>query len=45
MVFWNVGGAGSLAMRSTSARFSAIAASSAGLKSATRTESNGGMPP
>jgi hypothetical protein len=35
MVFSNVGGAGLLAMRSISWRFSAIAVSSAGLKCST----------
>ncbi len=44
-VFSKVAGAGLPAMRSTSARFSAMAASSAGWKCSTRTRSKGGMPP
>src|SRR5687768_18216825 len=45
IVFSNVGGAGSLAMRSISARLSAIPASSAGLKCSMRALSKGGTPP
>jgi hypothetical protein len=45
IVLSNVGFAGSLAIFSTSASSSAIAASSAGAKSATFTRSNGGTPP
>src|SRR5436190_23767155 len=44
-VFANVGAALLLAIASISFRFSAIACSSAGLKSATFTLSNGGTPP
>src|SRR5688572_15044553 len=45
MVFSKVGASVLAVMRSISARFSFIAASSAGLKSATFTLSNGGIPP
>src|SRR5687768_7707595 len=45
MVLSKVGGAGSDAMLSISARFSRMAASSAGSKCATRISSNGGTPP
>src|ERR1051326_51716 len=45
IVFWNVGGSGLLAVPSVSARFSALAAASAGWNSETLTLSNGGMPP
>ncbi len=45
IVFSNVGAAGFDAILSISARFSAIAASSAGLKSSILTLSNGGIPP
>ncbi len=45
IVFSKVGGAGSPATLSISARASAIAVSSAGLKSSTLTFSNGGTPP
>src|SRR6202521_3340335 len=45
MVLSKVGAAGLRVMRSISVRFSAMAASSAGLKSATRTWSKGGSPP
>src|SRR6185369_4487511 len=45
MVFSKLGGAGSFAMRWISARFSAMPASSAGLKSGIWTRSNGGIPP
>src|SRR5437762_1291795 len=45
IVLSKLGGAGSAAMRSTSARFSAIAASSAGLISAGLNFPNGGIPP
>src|ERR1700723_2986132 len=45
MVLPKAGAAGFRVMRSISARFSVMAASSAGLKSATRTWSKGGTPP
>src|SRR5688572_1415213 len=45
MVLANVGGAGSFAILSISARFCCIAASRAGSNSATTTLSNGGTPP
>src|SRR5258706_5168476 len=45
MVFSKVEAAGSFAILSTSARFSVIAASSAGLKRTTCTLSKGGTPP
>jgi hypothetical protein len=45
IVLAKVGAAGSPAMRSISARHSAIAASRAGLKYSTFTWSNGGTPP
>src|SRR5713101_9972757 len=45
MVLSNVGEAGSAAMRSISARFSAIAVSSAGFKSAGLNRPKGGTPP
>src|SRR5258706_759891 len=45
MVFSKVGAADSVAILSTSARFSLIAASNAGLKRLTCTLSNGGTPP
>src|SRR5690349_2706228 len=45
MVFSNVGEAGSAAMRSISPRFTAIAASSAGFRSAGLNRPNGGTPP
>jgi len=45
MVFSKVGGAGSFATLSISARASVIAASSAGLNCSTLTLSNGGTPP
>jgi hypothetical protein len=45
MVLANVGGAGFPAIWSISAMFSAMAASRAGLKSATSTLSKGGTPP
>jgi hypothetical protein len=45
MVFSKPGGAGSFAMRSTSARFSVMAASSAGPRCSGRARSNGGTPP
>src|SRR5687767_1361130 len=45
MVLAKVGGAGSFAILSSSARFSFIAASRAGSKSATATLSKGGTPP
>src|SRR5688500_20051554 len=44
IVFSKVGGDGSFAMRSTSARFSAIDASSAGPRCSGRALSNGGTP-
>src|SRR5258708_536240 len=45
MVLSKVGAAGSLAIRSISARFSAMAAPSAGLRSATLKRPKGGTPP